>query len=112
MDELSRPAGWSRRAKLITYVAVWLLALIATNPSGDYALLVYLFPMGLARVFYPPRLHDDGLIILVVCYLIYVVHAVFYFRARRVRSSYLWLAILVALLICNVSGCREMIAAR
>jgi hypothetical protein len=111
MEELPRPAGWSGRTKLITYVGVWLLALIVTNPSANYALLVYIFPMGLARVFYPPSLRGDGLVILIACYLIYVVHAVFYFRARRVRSSYIWLAILVALLICNVSACRDMINA-
>ena len=111
MDDVSRPARWSRRAKVITYVAVWLLAFIATDPSGKYALLVYMFPMGLARVLYPPALRGDGLVILIACYLIYVVHAILYFRARRVRWSYIWLAILVALLICNVSGCREMITA-
>ena len=111
MDEASQPGGWSRRAKIITYVAAWLLAFIATNPSGNYALLVYMFPMGLARVFYPPSLRSDGLVILIACYAAYVVHAVFYFRARGVRSSYVWLALLAALLICNVSGCREMITA-
>jgi hypothetical protein len=112
MDAASGRAGWSRRAKIITYVAVWLLALIATSPSGKYALLVYLFPMGLARAVYPPGMRGDGLVILVACYLAYVVHAVFYFRARSVRSSYIFLAVLIVLLICNVSGCREMINAR
>lgn len=40
---------------------------------------------------------------------IYLVHAFFYFRARTTRSVLILAEVLVALLPCNVAGCRAMI---
>jgi hypothetical protein len=36
-------------------------------------------------------------------------HAFFYFRSRTRRSTILWYAMLIILLMCNVKGCRSMI---
>lgn len=44
-------------------------------------------------------------------FALYLIHAIFYFRTRTNRSSLLFLGLLVALLICNVAGCRAMIHA-
>jgi hypothetical protein len=39
------------RYKIVIYVAAWLAALFATNPSGKYWPLAYMFPLGLAAFF-------------------------------------------------------------
>lgn len=68
-----------------------------------------MFPMGIAAVFYPPAWRDEGWGLFIGCYALYLIHAVFYFRTRLPRSTYLWFAGLVLLLVCNVAGCRSMI---
>jgi hypothetical protein len=50
--------------------------------------------------------------VLLGCAAIYVIHAVFYFRTRNARAAILLYLVLLALLFCNVSGCRSMINAR
>ena len=109
MDSISPPQRVSRRSKIAVYVGAWLIALIATNPTGSLWPLIYMFPLGLAGIFYPPGLRSEGWWLLFSCYLVYVLHAHFFFRARLVRAAYIWFAVLVILLICNVSGCRDMI---
>ena len=95
--------------KVIAYVAVWALALVATNPSLSYWALAYLFPIGLVA-FVTLRLgNDGGWGVLGFCVAIYVVHAIFYFRSQTVRSTALWLGLLILLLICNVAGCRAQL---
>ena len=111
MDPTS-PARVSRRIKIAGYVGAWLIALVATNPTGNLWPLVYMFPLGLAGIFFPPGLRGEGWWLLLSCYLVYILHAHFFFRARQRRATYLWFALLVLLLICNVSGCREMINTR
>ncbi len=100
---------FSRRTGIIAYIVAWLLALIATSPSGRFLSLAWMFPIGLLRIFYPTSLLGGGTWQLPGCYLVYLFHALGYFRARTKFSTALWLALLVALLICNVTGCREMI---
>ena len=89
--------------KIIAYVGAWLVALFATNPNGKYWPLVYMFPMGLAAF---ANQHSGGWGLLATCVGIYLAHAYFYFRSRRVWSTLLLFGILFVLLICNVSGCR------
>jgi hypothetical protein len=98
-----------RRDKILAYIAVWLVALFATDPSASLLPLVYMFPLGLAKLAYPPSLRDEGWALFVVCYAVYLIHAVCFFRSRVRRSTYLLFAILVALLFCNVVGCHRMI---
>ena len=95
--------------KVIVYVVLWLAALVTTNPSLEYAALAYLFPLGLAAFLNLRWGNDGGWWVLGFCYAIYIAHAVFYFRSKTVRSSALWLGLLVILLICNVSGCRAQL---
>ena len=97
------------RTRVSAYVAVWLLALLATNPTGSLWPLGYMFPMGLLQVFYPPALRDGGWSTLILCFAIYLEHAFFYFRSRTRRSTIAWFVILALLLVCNVSGCHDMI---
>jgi len=107
--ESGEPSGVRLSYKLAAYVAAWLLALFAANPSCEFWALAYLFPLGLAA-FVNLRLgNDGGWGILGLCYAIYIVHAVFYFRSKTVRSTVIWFALLVLLLVCNVSGCRAQL---
>ncbi|HJT82405.1 MAG TPA: hypothetical protein VJ719_14520 [Chthoniobacterales bacterium] len=109
-NEASRPEPRIRiLPKTILYIVIWLAALLATNPSLEFAALAYLFPLGLAA-FVNLRLgNDGGWWVLGFCYGIYIVHAVFYFRSNTTRSTILWLGLLVIILTCNVSGCRAQL---
>jgi hypothetical protein len=95
--------------KAACYVAAWLVALLATNPSGTYWALAYLFPLGLAAFVNLRWGNDGGWGVYGLCLSLYVVHAWFYFRSKTVRSTAILLALLVILLICNVSGCRAQL---
>ena len=98
------------RAKIIFYCVTWIIALVATDPSLKYAALVYMFPMGLIGFVSSPIL-INGWVALFSSTAVYVAHAVFFFRARRRQITIALGAVLVILLICNVSGCREMLNA-
>ena len=100
--------SFRRRDKILAYIAVWLVALFATDPSASLLPLVYMFPLGLAQLAYPPSLRDEGWGVFVVCYAVYLIHAVFFFRSRVRLSTYLSFAILGALLFGNVVGCHRM----
>ena len=108
-DESPRDKGVGVLYKVIAYAAVWLLALFATNPSGSYWALAYLFPLGLAAFVNLRWGNDGGWGVLGLCFAIYIVQAIFYFRAKTVRSTALWLVLLIAVLICNVAGCRAQL---
>ena len=97
--------------RVVSYVAAWIAALVATDPSLGLWALVYMFPLGLVAFFSPEHRPADGWLVLIGATAIYVVHAIFYFRAKTNRSALLWLGALVVLLICNVAGCRDMIHA-
>ena len=108
----NRGGGVRTGFKLVGYVVVWILALFATNPSCEFWALAYLFPLGLAA-FVNLRLgNDGGWGVLIFCYAIYIVHAVFYFRSKTVRATVFLFALLVILLVCNVSGCRAQLPHR
>lgn len=95
--------------KTISYLAAWLAALFATDPSLSYWALAYLFPFGLAA-FVNLRLgNDGGWPVYGIVVAIYVIHAFFYFRSKTVRSTVFLFAVLVILLVCNVAGCREQL---
>lgn len=112
MTEMSRfPAGASRRYKIIGYCAAWVLALVATDPTLGLWSLVYMFPLGLARVVLPNGTDDSGWTILGLCVGVYLVHAFLFFRSKNMSWTILWFAILIILLIGNVAGCRAMIHA-
>lgn len=108
----STPSSTSRpvavKYKIIFYVVAWLAALVATDPSGTFLALIYMFPLGLAAFINVHWGNDGGWGVLAVCILVYLVHAWFYFRSRTQRSTLLWLALLVILLVGNVSGCHKM----
>ena len=95
--------------KISTYIAAWLIALVATNPSGSFWALAYMFPLGLAAFLNLRWGNDGGWGVFALCIAIYVVHAYFYFRSKTTRSTLILLGVLVALLICNVSGCRAQL---
>jgi hypothetical protein len=95
--------------KIIAYVAAWLLALFATDPSGGLWSVAYLFPLGLAAFVNLHKGNDGGWGIFAACVGVYLVHGFLYFRSKTFRSTILWFVILVLLLVCNVSGCRAMV---
>lgn len=92
--------------KLGGYIAAWVVALIATNPTLSYWALAYMFPLGLAAFVNLRWGNDGGWGVFGLCIAIYVAQAIFYFRAKTLRASALWFVVLVILLICNVTGCR------
>jgi hypothetical protein len=65
-----------------------------------------MFPIGLAAFIDLHLGNDGGWYVLSVCVAIYIVHTIFYFRSKSMRSSAIWFGFLIALLICNVAGCR------
>lgn len=98
----------SLRARLILYTATWATALLTI----DLRLwpLVYMFPTGLFA-FIPPGQADGkwGLPLLFLGWIIYIAHAVFYFRARRRKTIWILYAALLLLFGCNVGGCHQML---
>ena len=96
------------RNKIIAYVVAWLLALFATNPNGGLWSLAWMFPLGLLAFFHAPA-GQGGWGTLLGATAVYLVHAFFYFRSRTRRTTWILLGILALVLICNVSGCRQML---
>jgi hypothetical protein len=96
------------RNKIFLYVGIWLAALFATNPNGGLWALAYMFPLGLAAFINVHWGNDGGWWVFAACVGIYVGHGYFYFRSRTRRSILIWLAVLVALFLCNISGCHKM----
>ena len=95
--------------KIIAYFAAWLVALFATNPSATSWPLVWMFSLGLAAFINPRWRNDGGWGVLAACIAIYLVHGYFYFRSRSLRATLFLFGALIALLICNVPGCRSML---
>ena len=95
------------RYKIIAYVAVWVVAMLATAP-GLWP-LAYMFPLGLVAVFDRHLANDGGWGIFIGCYVAYIVHAFFYFRSKTNGRTIILYAVLVLMLIGNIAGCRDMI---
>ena len=98
----------SLRTRVLLYATSWAAVLLAI----DLRLwsLVYMFPMGLFA-FFPPGTADEkwAVPLLVLGWVIYVVHAVFYFRARRRKAIWIVYAVLLVLLVFNTGGCHHML---
>jgi hypothetical protein len=97
------------RYKILGYIVAWAIALIATDPTFGLWSLAWMFPLGLLRFIAPRLVSGGGWTILSACFVVYLVHAIFFFRARHLRSVLLWFALLLLLLVTNVAGCRDMI---
>lgn len=95
--------------KIIAYVAAWIVALLVTDPDMKLFPLIYVFPLGLASVFHRQLANAGGWTVLIGSALVYVVHGWFYFRSKRASATWILYAVLIALLIVNVEGCRGMI---
>jgi uncharacterized membrane protein len=93
--------------KIIGYVAAWAIALLLTAP-GMWA-LAYMFPLGLLAVVNKHLANDGGWGVFFGLYLVYIVHAWFYFRSQTSMHTAILFGVLVLLLTCNVVGCHEMI---
>lgn len=93
--------------KIIAYVAAWIIALLWTAP-GMWP-LAYMFPLGLIAVFDIHLANDGGWGVFFGLYIVYIVHAYFYFRSKTTTRTMILFGILVVFLTCNVAGCREML---
>src|SRR2546423_14955666 len=98
-----------QKYKIPFYIGAWLAALFATNPHGDLWALAWMFPLGLAAFLNTRWGNDGGWGVFAACIGIYLVHAYFYFRSKDKRTALILFAVLVGLLICNISGCRAML---
>ena len=107
--ETDRSKQMRLKCKILLYAGAWIAALIATNPSGSFWSLAYIFPLGLAAFINIRWGNDGGWGVLAACVLVYVIHAYFYFRSKTQRSTFLWFAVLVVLLLCNVVGCHRQL---
>ena len=97
------------RIRIVAYIVAWSGALFATDPTLKLWPLVYMFPLGLAAFFLAPEHRQSpGPIVFALIVAGYIVHAVIFFRTRSHRTAFILFLVLVAALICNVSGCREM----
>lgn len=98
----------SLRTRVMVYAASWAAVLLAI----DLRLwaLVYMFPTGLFA-FFPPGTADEGRAVplLVLGWVIYIGHAVFFFRARRRKTIWIAYAVLLVLLVFNAGGCHQML---
>lgn len=93
--------------KIVVYVAAWIIALLLTAP-GMWP-LAYMFPLGLIAVFDKHLANDGGWGVFFGLYIVYIVHAYFYFRSRTTMRTAILFGVLLVMLTCNVAGCREMI---
>lgn len=98
----------SLRVRIILYAAAWAAALLAIDVR--LWTLVYLFPAGLFA-FIPSGFVEAkwGIPLLVLGWIVYLVHAVFFFRVRRPKTIWILYAMLLLLLVCNVGGCHQML---
>lgn len=98
----------SLRTRAILYAASWAAALLAIDPR--LWSLVYLFPVGLFA-FIPPGQADGkwSYPLLYLGWAIYIVHAVFFFRARRRKAIWILYAVLLLLFAGNIGGCHQML---
>lgn len=87
----------------------WLAALVATNLSGKYWPFAYMFPLGLAAFLRRYWANTGGWGFFLGCIAVYLVHAWFYFRSRKLWSTLLLFGVLAILFTCNVSGSRAML---
>ena len=71
--------------------------------------LAYMFPIGLLAVIDRHLANDGGWGVFIGCYVVYIVHAFFFFRSKTTLRTAILYGVLVILLICNIAGCREMI---
>jgi len=95
------------RYKIIAYVAAWAIALLLTAP-GLWP-LAWMFPLGLLAVFDRHLANAGGWGVLTGVYVIYIVHAFFYFCSKTTMQTAILFGALVVLLTCNVVGCHDMI---
>jgi hypothetical protein len=102
-----RPTRW----KIAAYVAAWIGALVATDPTFGLVPLIYMFPLGLFAFFFPEHRQEGGWFVLISVLLLYVVHAFFYFRVRTELTSAILYLVLLVLLFSDTAGCRAMIHA-
>lgn len=96
------------RTRIILYAGTWAAALL-TIDLRLWAFL-YMFPTGFFA-FLPPRQNEEKWAIPLLClgWLIYIVHAVFFFRARKRKIIWVLYAVLLLLFIFNVAGCHHML---
>jgi hypothetical protein len=78
-----QPTKW----KIAAYIAAWIGALVATDPTFGLWPLIYMFPLGLFAFFFPEQRQEGGWLALISVLLLYVVQPFFYFRARTTLTS-------------------------
>ncbi len=106
----SARGGWPTKWRVLSYVGAWVATLFALD--ARLLPLAYMFPMGLyAAVVRPDSGNgpDTGWPLIIGGWLLYLVHAVIFFRARTSRSFWVAAGVLVLLLVVNIGGCQVML---
>src|SRR5262249_61892976 len=86
------------RYKILAYIATWTAALLLTAP-GIWS-LAFMFPLGLVAVIDRHLANDGGWGVLIGCYVLYIVHAFFFFRSNTtLRASSLYVVLVILFII-------------
>jgi hypothetical protein len=94
------------------YFLAWAVALLVTAQNRAALMVAWLFPIGLFGYFDLPSGEEGSTVscFLAIGWLIYIVHAIAYFRARHPEAKFFLLLALGFILTFNVAGCRHRIA--
>lgn len=105
---MTETSSVSLRVRIILYAAAWAAALLVIDVR--LWALVYMFPTGLFA-FIPSGFADAkwGIPLLVFGWIIYLAHAILFFRARKRQIIWILYAVLLLLFVCNVGGCHQML---
>ena len=94
--------------KASLYIAVWGLALFILLVLGAPVYWIPFLPLGLILTSTPIQFNNLFPFILVV-WVLYLIHAVFYFNIKKPIPLWILYGFLVIVLVINVHGCQQLI---
>ena len=97
----------SRKARLLAYVSAWIIALMITCPFGIN--LLPLFPLGIFLALNFNMMGGNEMGYACAGWVLYTIHAAFLFITSSRTFYYVAYAILLIMLITNVTGCRNLL---
>jgi len=108
-DTPSAPDGVGLGARFFVLATTWFTALFVTHPDLRGIPAIYLFPFGLPLLRFLPDKSDATLAALVGGWLFYGALSAAVLFSTKKAWFFIFYAVLTALLITNVAGCREIL---